>query len=1335
MDGYGQHPGKDDPPAAPTGLTAAQVAHDSVTLTWTAPSSGSTVAAYRVLRGTDANSLSTIAQDTGNTTVEYTDTTVAAETTYHYAVLALSQDGDGAQSATSSATTQAAPEPKKGEDKPPTDRVTRAAPGLPLNLTAVSGASQLTFSWDPPASDGGSAIIRYNHKLSTGGADVANSDANTTVTTGRHTYTQTGLTNGTQYTFHVRAVNMSGNTVTTGTYATVRGTPGMPGAPARPIIAPVPRTTDSLKVNWTAPENTGRPTITSYDVRYSSDFGDTWTDGSQDVSGGPVTLTSLVYGESFGIYRVQVRATNTAGDGPWSESARETLFPPEEEVAADLGVVPDGVRNDDRFRLLFITHDTTTAESDQGYLFDDSVVNAVLDSRDRWSFLRKSDSFSLDLRALVSAPGIDARVRTDTTFTADDQGVPIYWLRGTKVADDYEDFYDGSWDDVASPRNSRGAVVSVTSQPWTGSDNDGTELFDTTATVSLALGRTRVGIAGLGSMTAGHGPLSGGDVAATGMLRPLFGLSHVYVVRDDHFLTSNMAQTGESTDKRSARRSQRFTPGSNPGGYALDSVTVSTERATVSPLTFYRDWSVSVYTVDASGHPATEHAALTAPDAWGEGRHVFTAPTGTTLLADTTYAVVVIPPIDSTTMAATEQDLEVTTSNSENERSASRWSIFDAFDYESGSSWSADTGGKALYIAVRGAPRPVPGKPTGLNATPSGGNSMDLSWTAPASDGGSAITGYRIEVSTDDATWTDLVADTSSTTTTYSHTGLSAGSTRHYRVSAINVNGTGPASDTAMATINTAATGVPAITAANAFRVPGVLTANKGTIADADGLPEESTFTWQWVQVNGMTETDIDGATAQTYTLAAADVGKTIKVKASFTDTGTTPNAEGPLTSAAYPSSGSILPVATDCLPPASYPGGATQIWTGRVTIGQVKVLTDPLAIRGYLSQSTNLGFAIIPATDAAGTLSNTTFAAGSQYTIKLAGVSKDSPTQISSNTLLFATTPAMTGADRKQLTLYVCDQAFPLEDTTESGDTRVKTGSGLDWNDQTERTLYISRDQTAPTVSSFDVTGTTLTLTFTEDLGPAASLANSAFTVKKTTSGGVETTVTLSGTPTISGKTVVLTLGAAPGATDTIAVTYTKPTTGTANKLMDKFGNEADTFTKSNVSGPRVASIVRQTPTSSPTNADELTWRVTFSEAVQNVNTADFSVDGTTATLAVSTVTGVTGAYDVKARGGDLASLNDTVILSFASGQNIQDSLNNALTNTTPTGTNNNTYLVDNTAPTLSSATVNQSGDQIHLVFSESLDGPETTAFRVNLKSDFAATAAGTSLTFAHLY
>ena len=53
-------------------------------------------------------------------------------------------------------------------------------------------------------------------------------------------------------------------------------------------------------------------------------------------------------------------------------------------------------------------------------------------------------------------------------------------------------------------------------------------------------------------------------------------------------------------------------------------------------------------------------------------------------------------------------------------------------------------------------------------------------------------------------------------------------------------------------------------------------------LADADGVP--TTFTYQWVRVDGLTETDITGATSSTYTLASADSGKKLKVKVGFTD-------------------------------------------------------------------------------------------------------------------------------------------------------------------------------------------------------------------------------------------------------------------------------------------------------------------------------------------------------------------------------------------------------------------------------------------------------------------
>ena len=69
----------------------------------------------------------------------------------------------------------------------------------------------------------------------------------------------------------------------------------------------------------------------------------------------------------------------------------------------------------------------------------------------------------------------------------------------------------------------------------------------------------------------------------------------------------------------------------------------------------------------------------------------------------------------------------------------------------------------------------------------------------------------------------------------------------------------------------------------------------------------------------------------------------------------------------------------------------------------------------------------------------------------------------------------------------------------------------------------------------------------------------------------------------------------------------------------------------------------------------------------------------------AVTAVSGVTGAYDVTASGGNLASVSSaTVTLTIASSHNIEDAASNALSNTAPTGTNDNSYVVDNTAPSV---------------------------------------------------
>ena len=103
--------------------------------------------------------------------------------------------------------------------------------------------------------------------------------------------------------------------------------------------------------------------------------------------------------------------------------------------------------------------------------------------------------------------------------------------------------------------------------------------------------------------------------------------------------------------------------------------------------------------------------------------------------------------------------------------------------------------------------------------------------------------------------------------------------------------------------VNDTATGAPAIS--GTARKGLTLIASKSTVADADGLTRAErgeaghAYSWQWIRVDGATETAISAATSKTYTLVAADVGKKIKVRVTFSDDDG--NAES-RTSAAYPS-------------------------------------------------------------------------------------------------------------------------------------------------------------------------------------------------------------------------------------------------------------------------------------------------------------------------------------------------------------------------------------------------------------------------------------------------
>ena len=102
----------EDPPARPTGLSAASVSHDGVTLSWDDPGDA-TITGYRILRRDIVNdppgTFSTVASDSGSPATSYTDSTVAASTRYAYRIIALNASGASPRSGYVNVTTADAP--------------------------------------------------------------------------------------------------------------------------------------------------------------------------------------------------------------------------------------------------------------------------------------------------------------------------------------------------------------------------------------------------------------------------------------------------------------------------------------------------------------------------------------------------------------------------------------------------------------------------------------------------------------------------------------------------------------------------------------------------------------------------------------------------------------------------------------------------------------------------------------------------------------------------------------------------------------------------------------------------------------------------------------------------------------------------------------------------------------------------------------------------------------------------------------------------------------------------------------------------------------------------
>ena len=289
---------------------------------------------------------------------------------------------------------------------------------------------------------------------------------------------------------------------------------------ARPSVSPTEGITTGLDVSWQAP---GSTTIVSYDVQYREGDSGSFTDGPQDVTGTSTSIPGLKMNTS---YQVQVRMTSAAGDSEWSPNGKGWTHAPEVTVASGWSLLPGGLATGAKFRLLFVSHDTRWNQS-QIDSYNGWVQEYAATGRGHTAIRAHASGF----RAVGCGRWVNARVNTGTQWSASDRGVPIHWLGGLTAADDYGDFYDGTWQNEDAPRTEAGALkpASFNGQVLTGCTNAG----DTSAGEALGLEFSE-----RGQLHANNaGPLDGGHQPFRGS-RPIYGLSQVFVVGASSVVTA-----------------------------------------------------------------------------------------------------------------------------------------------------------------------------------------------------------------------------------------------------------------------------------------------------------------------------------------------------------------------------------------------------------------------------------------------------------------------------------------------------------------------------------------------------------------------------------------------------------------------------------------------------------------------------------------------------------------------------------------------------------------------------------------------------------------------------
>ena len=618
-----------------------------------------------------------------------------------------------------------------------------SVPDPPTSVAGTLGDTETTLSWTAPSYPGTTAISGY--KIEERQPGVSNWTVNT-ANTGTTAVTKiiTGLTNGATYQYRVSAINSNGTS--NASTASSNITPSTPTVPSSPTGISGTANSEMVSLSWTASIEHDDAPVTGYNIQHSTDSGSNWTDSTANTNSNSTAYnaTGLTNGTAY-IFRI--RASSAEGWGNYSSNSAS--FTPRSFSITATGPAPSTITINGVDHYLH-TFSYNSYSQTSGWSGQTSYTVTV------------SGAASRQVDMLIVGGGGGGGTNFYDTGTRDDRDGAGGGAGGVVLITSYNFPSDGTYYFVVG-RGGNPGIYDQLSEPSTanGPDNEkiGVNGLRGKKSYVISAGGTGIALAGTGGGGSGHNG-GGSQSWGTGSIswsagpRPLNG-------------------DGNGASGGAARATQNAGTGDSVGGSS---------------------WSGSYPEGKEKGGSGSYYSNYRGGRGGGGGA-------GTDMFGST--------PSNNAVNGGTGYTSSFTGSSytygkgGDGNRSPTSSAATLGSGGEGYSSGSLNTsniayrarkgGDGVIYLRYIATPT-VPDPPTNVGGT-TGNQLVNLSWTAPSYPGSSAITGYKIELTTDNGSnWSVNTADTVSTAVTKTITGLTNNTTYKFRVSAINTVGTSTAS-------------------------------------------------------------------------------------------------------------------------------------------------------------------------------------------------------------------------------------------------------------------------------------------------------------------------------------------------------------------------------------------------------------------------------------------------------------------------------------------------------------------------------------------------------------